>query len=778
MNEARRRQNQSPHAAAQAEPDFTRAGGGTGHDGHDTSPLVVLMKLHRLLRGRYPLAIGLAVLGAAAGAVGGYMSATPKFQSVGAIRIQPVMPKTLYESEVTGVPPMFPSYVRTQANLLQEPRVIDRAMLSPEWKSVGRGYSPEAKEEFRQSLQVGVDREEQEWIRIRFTDVEPKAAQIAVERVIDAYKEIHGKDQNIIDPELMPRLESDRRRLLTDLAEYQRRIRALTQEAEVPDVVKEHAAKIERLQSLNDDLEQLEMRIKQMELQLAQKAKADPEKAASEPEDWEASLTEIAKADEAIQKMVDDRDAIRLRLDRLLSDGYTEKARVVVTTRSMLANMEERLKVRTKEWLAEHNGILPAGDGSTPTTATPEALENLKANVSVLRGWRDSIKETAFRLGEKRDQIAALQDEMRKTQEEIDRVDTRLRQLGTEIRPAEAGGLPGRIRIVSVGEVPFKPSSDPRRKLAISGFILGAGIPIGLMMLWGLLDRRYRYSDDTTAGAKHPTLLGILPYLPERMNDPEQAGIAAHCVHQIRAMLQIGAHLAGRKVFAVTSPTAGDGKTSLSLSLGLSFAASGAKTCLIDFDMIGGGLTSAMQAKTDEGLMDAVMRGQLNGHIRESGFPKLWMVPIGRDDARDVSALSPTMVRRIIEQAKEKFDIVVIDTGPILGSLEASLVCASADGTIVALGRGQQRGQVDRAMEVLQSIGAHCLGVVFNRADPRDFRRAVSSASVRSRPVAATEERQLLLPAMGPMARTVASHMRPETPATDGSANASDDNKP
>ena len=66
------------------------------------------------------------------------------------------------------------------------------------------------------------------------------------------------------------------------------------------------------------------------------------------------------------------------------------------------------------------------------------------------------------------------------------------------------------------------------------------------------------------------TLLGILPNLPDRLSDPEQAAIAAHCVHQIRTMLQINGGVEGgeRRVFAVTSASPGDGKTSLTLALG------------------------------------------------------------------------------------------------------------------------------------------------------------------------------------------------------------------
>jgi capsular exopolysaccharide synthesis family protein len=260
-----------------------------------------------------------------------------------------------------------------------------------------------------------------------------------------------------------------------------------------------------------------------------------------------------------------------------------------------------------------------------------------------------------------------------------------------------------------------------------------------------------------------PTLLGILPYLPDNMNDPEQAAVAAHCVHQIRTMLQISAAHEDRRVFAITSPTSGDGKTSLTLSLALSFASSGCNTCMIDFDMVGGGLTSSMDAKTDLGLFDALERGELNGHIRPTSFKRLSLVPVGRNDAQEIARLSPALVRQLIGQARERFDVVIIDTGPILGSIEAPLVGSVADGVILAIGQGQGRAQADHAMESLKRIGATLLGVVFNRAQPGDFRRAVSSASVRSVPNQGVSKPIRSLPALGPMANTVASQSRMTT---------------
>ena len=122
-----------------------------------------------------------------------------------------------------------------------------------------------------------------------------------------------------------------------------------------------------------------------------------------------------------------------------------------------------------------------------------------------------------------------------------------------------------------------RPSTDKRKQMALAGFIAGGGLPIGVMLLVGLMDSRYRYSDEPGGDMSGITLLGILPNLPDRLSDPGQAAIAAHCVHQIRTMLQINGRSweprhnsdeEGTAALRVTIATRGDGKTSLSAGPG------------------------------------------------------------------------------------------------------------------------------------------------------------------------------------------------------------------
>ena len=320
----------------------------------------------------------------------------------------------------------------------------------------------------------------------------------------------------------------------------------------------------------------------------------------------------------------------------------------------------------------------------------------------------------------------------------------------------------------------------------VTGFLSGFGI----LMLLGLMDQRVKSLADIQVSFKrNQRLLGILPTLPDDLADPEQAAFAAHCVHRIRTMLEVGAGRGDRRVYAITSPMPGDGKTSLVLALGLSFAAADSKTLLIDCDVVGGGLTSRMKAiirrkmgeilcrqglltpeqlrsaldfaqhsgrrlgevivemgylakedidhalvmqkESTVGLLDVLDGASLEECITGTGTQGLSILPLGSARANLTGQISPKAIRRIVEEARQHYDVTLIDTGPLLGSLETSLIAAEADEVILAVARGEQRSLAEKTIEHLQVVGARLAGIVYNRAKAEDIEASDFSTSTR-----------------------------------------------
>jgi capsular exopolysaccharide synthesis family protein len=289
------------------------------------------------------------------------------------------------------------------------------------------------------------------------------------------------------------------------------------------------------------------------------------------------------------------------------------------------------------------------------------------------------------------------------------------------------------MSVVSPAEVPLLPVKDRRMQFLAGGAISGFLLPAAGIVAIGAFRRRYRYSDEAAGDLASKTpLLGILPLLPHRLNDPDSAADAAQCVHQIRVMLQVNQPQEGSMAYMVTSACPGEGKTSLVAALAMSFAISGSKTLLVDADLIGQRLTRGFNAEGQPGFRDVVRDPAAAVHVVKTGTNNLSLLACGVSDGRDACAVSGRSLKSVIAAAKKRYDVVLVDSGPILGSLEASVMAQAVDSVILTISREQQKPLVDRAIAHLRSVGAHLAGIVFNKAERKDFYRSVGASSLRS----------------------------------------------
>jgi Mrp family chromosome partitioning ATPase len=135
--------------------------------------------------------------------------------------------------------------------------------------------------------------------------------------------------------------------------------------------------------------------------------------------------------------------------------------------------------------------------------------------------------------------------------------------------------------------------------------------------------------------------------------------------------------------------------------------------------------------------MDAIGGEDIIECVTPTAVPGLSILPLGQATAEDIGGLSPAMLRQVLEATRDKYDVVIVDTGPILGSLEAAMVATQADDVVMVVSNGENRAAAERSLHYLEMVGARVAGFVFNRATPRDFNgtgsisrsRANSSAS-------------------------------------------------
>ena len=165
-------------------------------------------------------------------------------------------------------------------------------------------------------------------------------------------------------------------------------------------------------------------------------------------------------------------------------------------------------------------------------------------------------------------------------------------------------------------------------------------------------------------------------------------------------------------------------------------------------------------------MQDALKTGSLLKSVRKTSSG-LFVLTAGKAGAPDAVGIPADSVRSLFAEARNYFKVVIVDSGPILGSIEAAVLAQEADGVIFTITRGQHRELVQRALRRLSALRSQIVGFIFNRAKPQDFHR---SAYASSNTDGANDLDQQVEPAamwsrdglksFGPLVQAVASGLR------------------
>ena len=701
--------------------------------------------------------------------------------------------------------PMFDAYVDAQASLLTSQRTLDLAMQRPEWQATGGSADAGTSVKFAKNLTVEHTKGS-ELIQLTVMDTSPDVAVAEMQSVVGAYQTLYGERDGENDARTLQILEDRRTSLSNESKGLNDRILQVASEFGSDTLGHVYDYKLERLNQIETELANVQVALAGTEKKNPAATVAPTDSPSTAP----ATLVRL-DSDALMRQYISKRDDLTQELERLrvrLGPHHPQ----VREGEALLAKAEEHITQRESDLRAlpeptvGQDGRILAGDD-------PEQLRLRQAGLKTLY---ESAKTELIDIGRKNLLLQNLKSDADALKTRLEETKSRIEQLNVE------STVSGRINVLSNGDKPLLPAKDKRSSLAVAGGILGSGLGLGFVVLLGLFDHRLDTVADARAGRRRAeSVLGILPVLPKDLSDPEEAATAAFCVHQIRTLLQIQSGRKGQGVYAITSPTAGDGKTSLAIALALSFAAAGSRTLLIDCDLVAAGLSARMarmgrrrigQVLLREGLITeqqlaeaveaaasaheplgqlliqfgwvseadidhalAVQRATTLGLVEAlggesvaecatgTGVDDLFILPLNGSALAQIGRLSPGTLRRIITEARKEFDTVLIDTGPLLGSIEASIVTAEADSVILTLSRGTLRPIVQRALAQIEQVGGKLAGLVFNRAQHSDV-IASTESSWSHRSVSSGHGTTAIAPQrLGPIGSAVESSTRNAT---------------
>lgn len=248
--------------------------------------------------------------------------------------------------------------------------------------------------------------------------------------------------------------------------------------------------------------------------------------------------------------------------------------------------------------------------------------------------------------------------------------------------------------------------------MAVIGFLV-----LGLILAqWlELRHRRIQTLEEITHGLGLQ-VLGTVPAMPKGgvnagSNWPH---LLTEAVNTTRTMLLSGPNSHNNKTLLVTSAMSGEGKTSLTTHLAVSLANAGRKVMIIDADMRRPAVHRVLGLTSKPGLAELLIgTNQLQDVVQTCKIPNLHLVPAGSWSREAAAALSSESWPRILHEASNGFDFVLVDSPPILPVADALAIARNVDGVLISVMQDQSRyGAVQTACQRLNMVGAKVLGVV------------------------------------------------------------------
>lgn len=703
-----------------AQPDYG-FDEGLAPPGEAEAPVNPLMLVHRYLRGRYPLAVALGALLAVPCAVIGYKVMPPKYTSTGVVNIAPTRPYILYENEFTEGMSSFSSFVQSQANLLKSQRVLQAALDNSDLREAGWPPYPAGLGMLQDSVEVDVPRSSQD-VFVKVTTTDPGLARAAVNAILDEYATIAisgeaTQMQKTIDTISELRDEADQERQDLRSRAYQ-----LAEREGTDDLARRRESMHEQLGKIDQMLLDLNVRLLPFEGdasadgQAGNDDQAGARQASDQPDaDAPPDPEALAAFDAELADLLARRRQAELQRTSL-SARYSPAHRSIIELDDQIKTLDTLIQARASIVAAS----APTG---TPGVATGSSEKQLRLQRQRLQELRDKTSEEAKRIGSLQLEIDRLREEAARADEKFRDADARLQSLLIQKRD----GQQGRISITQKADIPLGPSTDRRKPLAAMGALGGGGAGVAAVMLFGILRPRYRYISEIEEQKQSVRIIGAIPDI--QAEDQNSHELVNASVHQIRTVIDarlLGAGQGG-VVHVVTSAAAGEGKSTVTLRLAKSFAISGKRSVIVDADLVGRKASSKFAMQGMPGFAEAVIEGaDPLALVRPTGQENLSFLPAGAKGPLLPERVSASAAIRVLQALCAEYDAVLVDTGPILGSIEAQSIVPIADEVLLVVSRGTGVRLVRLAIDRLNRLGAKRLGVVFNRATMQDLERSTS----------------------------------------------------
>lgn len=438
-----------------------------------------------------------------------------------------------------------------------------------------------------------------------------------------------------------------------------------------------------------------------------------------------------AQRGETLKAKQDADEAKRIvgRDSRLITPGQNNGIGALIgaddeqSLRAQLLQLQQQMQMMQTRYLPEHPGLQQLRQRIAATAqAYADAIERrylrAKAMEDDLQKQFDDQNKKAIEVSAKMAEYARLSGDGERLRKLIDTYETRIHAVGLQ---EAVGGV--NIDFFEKASDVKQSRPAPKRTFAFA-LLLGLMLGIGLAMFWDWMDDRLRSADEVRTSL-HLPVLGVVPQMPAVVSPTVTAqkvvldptSDVAEAYRSLRTAIYFGAPKDRSKTILVTSPAAGDGKTTTAANLACVMAQAGKRVLLVDADLRNPKQHIVFGVKPTALGLSGVLSGQVEWEraVQTTPLPGLELMQCGPKPRNPSEMLNSPEFSELLETLTDRYDQIIIDSPPVMGLADARIIAASCDLTILVL-RAEKTTRKLSAMsrDGLAAVGAHVLGVIVN----------------------------------------------------------------
>lgn len=302
---------------------------------------------------------------------------------------------------------------------------------------------------------------------------------------------------------------------------------------------------------------------------------------------------------------------------------------------------------------------------------------------------------------------------------------TRERLVVEQFAPrTQAGTSTVTVRSIKDAEAPqYQFSPDKRLNTLLGAF---AGLFAGCLTAVAVaaLDNRVR-NEESLASVGEVTFLGNLRQRPGTQGEEatvlqNPTGVAAEEYRQLRSALRYATLSKHPLVLVVTSSTPGEGKSTVAINLASVVAEVAHRVLLIDADLRRPRLATYAGIDGQVGLTDVLVgQAELDATVQRISDSGIDILPAGGTPPNPGELLASPPMADLLAFARANYDVVIVDTAPVLAVADALGLTQNCDGmVVVARANKTRKNDLRRSLEIIDAAGLTVFGLVLNGGKP------------------------------------------------------------